>query len=60
MSRFRSLGCHHCTGAIRSTATTLPEIIEEMFQVRTSERANRVIDHDSDGSMEKKKTEGYF
>lgn len=60
MCRFRSLGCHPCSGAIRSTATTIPEIIEEMFSVRTSERATRVIDHDADGSMENKKREGYF
>jgi len=58
--RFRSLGCHHCTGAMRSTATTIDEIIEEMFAVRVSERASRIIDYDSDGSMETKKREGYF
>ncbi|WKZ56834.1 MAG: sulfate adenylyltransferase subunit CysD [Bdellovibrionota bacterium] len=60
LCRFRSLGCHHCTGAIRSSAKTIDDIIEEMTVVRTSERANRVIDHDSDGSMETKKREGYF
>jgi sulfate adenylyltransferase subunit 2 len=60
LCRYRSLGCSPCTGAIRSSATTLPEIIEEMVGVRESERANRVIDHDSDSSMEKKKREGYF
>jgi sulfate adenylyltransferase subunit 2 len=60
MSRFRSLGCYPCTGAVRSTAKTVPEIIEEMMVVRNSERATRVIDHDQDGSMELKKREGYF
>lgn len=58
--RFRSLGCTPCTGAIRSAAVTVPQIIEEMLTVRTSERAGRVIDHDTDGSMELKKREGYF
>lgn len=60
MCRFRSLGCYHCTGAIRSNATTLEEIVQEMTEVTTSERSNRVIDHDTDGSMEVKKREGYF
>jgi sulfate adenylyltransferase subunit 2 len=60
MCRFRSLGCHHCTGAIRSTASSVTEIITEMFSLRTSERSTRIIDHDSDGSMETKKREGYF
>jgi sulfate adenylyltransferase subunit 2 len=60
MSRMRSLGCTYCTGAIRSTATTLPEIIGELFLMRRSERENRVIDHDQEGSMELKKREGYF
>jgi sulfate adenylyltransferase subunit 2 len=60
LCRYRSLGCSPCTGAIRSKAITLAEIIEEMVSVRESERANRVIDHDSDASMEKKKREGYF
>jgi sulfate adenylyltransferase subunit 2 len=60
LCRFRSLGCTPCTGAIRSTARTVPEIVEEMLTVRTSERAGRVIDHDTDGSMELKKREGYF
>ena len=59
-SRLRSLGCSPCTGAIRSEAETLEEIIEELIQFRTSERANRVIDHDQEGSMELKKREGYF
>jgi sulfate adenylyltransferase subunit 2 len=56
----RSLGCTYCTGAIRSEADTLPKIIEEMIQFRRSERENRVIDHDQEGSMEIKKREGYF
>ena len=60
MCRFRTLGCYPCTGAIRSTAKNLPEIIEEMLVERKSERSTRVIDHDSDGSMETKKREGYF
>lgn len=60
MSRFRTLGCYPCTGAIRSAARTVPEIIEEMMVARQSERATRVIDHDQDGSMELKKREGYF
>jgi sulfate adenylyltransferase subunit 2 len=60
MCRFRSLGCTPCTGAIRSNAQTVSDIIEEMLAVRTSERAGRVIDHDADGSMEMKKREGYF
>ena len=60
MCRFRSLGCTPCTGAIRSEATTLEAIIAEMMVARTSERATRVIDHDSEGSMENKKREGYF
>src|SRR5437588_3931114 len=60
MCRMRSLGCTYCTGAIRSEADTLPKIIEEMIQFRRSERENRVIDHDQEGSMEIKKREGYF
>ncbi len=59
-SRLRSLGCSPCTGAIRSDADTIPKIIAELVGFRTSERANRVIDHDTDGSMEIKKREGYF
>jgi sulfate adenylyltransferase subunit 2 len=59
-SRLRSLGCSPCTGAIRSDADTIPRIIEEILGFRSSERANRVIDHDQDGSMELKKREGYF
>ena len=58
--RFRTLGCYPLTGAVESTATTLPEIIQEMLLTKTSERQGRVIDHDSAGSMEKKKIEGYF
>jgi sulfate adenylyltransferase subunit 2 len=58
--RMRSLGCVPCTGAIRSEADTLPKIIAEMFSFRKSERENRVIDHDEEGSMEMKKREGYF
>src|SRR5579871_6819697 len=60
MCRMRSLGCSPCTGAIRSEADTVPKIIEEMMLVRRSERENRVIDHDQEGSMEIKKREGYF
>jgi len=60
MCRMRSLGCTFCTGAIRSTAATIPEIIEELKFFRRSERENRVIDHDQEGSMELKKREGYF
>lgn len=60
MCRMRSLGCTYCTGAVRSTAATVPEIIEELKQSRRSERENRVIDHDQEGSMELKKREGYF
>jgi sulfate adenylyltransferase subunit 2 len=58
--RMRSLGCSPCTGAIYSEADTVPKIIEELFSVKRSERQNRVIDHDTDGSMELKKQEGYF
>lgn len=60
MVRFRTLGCYPLTGAVDSTATTVPEIIEEIVQSRSSERQGRVIDHDQAGSMEKKKQEGYF
>jgi len=60
MCRMRSLGCSPCTGAIRSEADTVPLIIEEMMLFRRSERENRVIDHDREGSMEIKKREGYF
>ena len=58
--RMRSLGCVPCTGAIRSEADTVPKIIEEMVSFRRSERENRAIDHDEEGSMELKKREGYF
>ncbi len=58
--RMRSLGCVPCTGAVLSDADTVPKIIEEIRAVRKSERENRVIDHDGDGSMEIKKKEGYF
>ena len=58
--RFRTLGCYPLTGAVESTADTLPEIIQEMLLATTSERQGRAIDHDSSGSMEKKKLEGYF
>jgi len=58
--RFRTLGCYPLSGAIDSTATTLPEIIQEMLLARTSERQGRVIDYDAAASMEKKKVEGYF
>lgn len=60
MVRFRTLGCYPLTGAVESTATTLPEIIQEMLLTRTSERQGRVIDHDQAGSMEEKKRQGYF
>ncbi len=58
--RFRTLGCYPLTGAVESTAATLPEIIQEMLLTTTSERQGRVIDHDQAASMEKKKQEGYF
>jgi len=58
--RFRTLGCYPLSGAIRSTATTLPEIIREMLLATHSERQGRLIDHDEEGSMEQKKREGYF
>ncbi len=58
--RFRTLGCYPLTGAVESSAATLPEIIQEMLLTRTSERQGRLIDHDQAGSMEKKKQEGYF
>ena len=60
LCRMRSLGCTYCTGAIRSSAATLDEIIAELRQIANSERQNRVIDHDQEGSMELKKREGYF
>ncbi|WP_422450008.1 MULTISPECIES: sulfate adenylyltransferase subunit CysD [unclassified Endozoicomonas] len=58
--RFRTLGCYPLTGAVESEADTLTDVIQEMLLTRTSERQGRVIDHDSAGSMEKKKQEGYF
>ncbi len=60
MCRMRSLGCSPCSGAVRSTADTVPKIIEELIAARHSERQLRAIDHDQDGSMEIKKREGYF
>ncbi len=60
MVRFRTLGCYPLTGAVDSTAQTLPEIIQEMLLTTTSERQGRVIDNDGAGSMEQKKMEGYF
>lgn len=60
MVRFRTLGCYPLTGAIRSSATTLPEVVAEMFDARVSERQGRIIDFDQSGSMEQKKMEGYF
>ncbi|GAA1751546.1 MAG TPA: sulfate adenylyltransferase subunit CysD [Tetrasphaera sp.] len=58
--RFRTLGCYPLTGAVDSTAHTLPEVIQEILLTTTSERQGRAIDHDSAASMEKKKQEGYF
>jgi sulfate adenylyltransferase subunit 2 len=58
--RFRTLGCYPLTGAVESTAATLPEVIQEMLLTTTSERQGRAIDHDQAASMEKKKQEGYF
>jgi len=60
MVRFRTLGCYPLTGAVESSAETLPDIIQEMLLATTSERQGRVIDHDQAGSMEQKKREGYF
>ena len=60
MVRFRTLGCYPLTGAVESTAATLPEIIQEMLLTRTSERQGRAIDKDAHASMEQKKQEGYF
>jgi sulfate adenylyltransferase subunit 2 len=58
--RFRTLGCYPLSGAVESTATTLPQVIQEMLLSKRSERQGRVIDHDAAGSMEDKKREGYF
>ncbi len=60
MVRFRTLGCYPLTAAVESTATTIKEVVEEVLQVKLSERATRLIDGDNEDSMEKKKTEGYF
>ncbi|MBI2955192.1 MAG: sulfate adenylyltransferase subunit CysD [Chloroflexi bacterium] len=60
LCRFRTLGCFPCTGAVRSSAKTVAEIVEEVKVTRYSERITRVIDHDAEGSMEEKKREGYF
>src|SRR5205814_14626 len=59
LCRFRTLGCTWCTGAIRSTATTVSEIVHELRGARRSERETRIIDHDTEGSMEIKKRQGY-
>jgi sulfate adenylyltransferase subunit 2 len=58
--RFRTLGCYPLTGAVLSSAATLPEVIQETWCSRHSERQSRLIDHDEEGSMETKKREGYF
>ncbi len=60
LCRYRTLGCYPCTGAVPSSATTVEEIIAELVETRLSERTTRLIDHDQDASMEKKKQEGYF
>ncbi len=60
MVRFRTLGSYPLTGGVRSNATTLPQIIQEMLLTRSSERQGRVIDYDQAGSMEEKKRQGYF
>jgi sulfate adenylyltransferase subunit 2 len=60
LCRYRTLGCYPCTGAVPSSATTVAEIIAELVETRLSERTTRLIDHDQDASMEKKKQEGYF
>jgi len=60
MVRFRTLGCYPLTAAVESTARTIEEVVEEVLQVKLSERATRLIDGDNEDSMEKKKTEGYF
>jgi sulfate adenylyltransferase subunit 2 len=58
--RFRTLGCYPLTAAVESLATTVPDILAEMQSSKTSERQGRLIDHDTQGSMERKKQEGYF
>jgi sulfate adenylyltransferase subunit 2 len=60
MVRFRTLGCYPLTGAVESSATTLPKIIQEMLLTKTSERQGRSVDDDEEGGMEDKKREGYF
>ena len=60
LCRYRSLGCIPCTGAVRSEAESIADIIQELSVRTVSERATRVIDHDADASMERKKREGYF
>ena len=60
LCRFRTLGCYPCTGAVASSARTVAEIVAELEHATHSERVTRVIDHDRDGSMERKKREGYF
>jgi sulfate adenylyltransferase subunit 2 len=60
MCRMRTLGCTYCSGAVRSTADTVPKIIEELANAVRSERETRIIDHDQEGSMELKKRAGYF
>ena len=58
--RFRTLGCYPLTAAVESSATTIEEVVEEVLQVKLSERATRLIDGENEVSMEKKKMEGYF
>jgi sulfate adenylyltransferase subunit 2 len=58
--RFRTLGCYPLTGAVESSASSVPEIIAEIIASNRSERAGRMIDHDAVASMERKKQEGYF
>lgn len=60
LCRYRTLGCYPCTGAVASSASNVSEIIAELETARLSERTTRIIDHDQDGSMERKKREGYF
>jgi sulfate adenylyltransferase subunit 2 len=58
--RFRTLGCYPLTGATESGANTIPSVIREMLLAKTSERQGRAVDREGEGSMEKKKQEGYF
>ena len=58
--RFRTLGCYPLTAAVESNASTIEEVVEEVLNVKLSERATRLIDGENEDSMEKKKTEGYF